>query len=175
MNFKKNRSVNDYVLAVKCPDCGHEIGKRVREVNTLTVCEKCKVTAKFELVDKKTNKYHNVKVEYNNYIYDSGLEARKAYELDVLKKLGEIKSWERQVVEELCSYGVKICEYWVDFKVYHNDGTSEFIETKGYETAIYRLKKKMLLAKYAKEIKLGIIKFTQEGEINIKKYKLFKK
>lgn len=38
--------------------------------------------------------------------------------------------------------------YVADFKVYNNDGTIEIIDTKGFETTDFKLKKKMFEYKY---------------------------
>lgn len=109
-----------------------------------------------------SNKFHAKKTSYGDYTYDSKLEASKAMDLDLLLKAKEIKKWERQVPEELYAYGQKICTYKVDFKIWHKDGTIEFVERKGLATPDWRLKWKMLEAKYDKEISKGRVKLTIE-------------
>jgi len=42
------------------------------------------------------NKFNARKSNYDGYTYDSGKEANYAAELDLLKKAGKIKAWERQ-------------------------------------------------------------------------------
>ena len=58
-----------------------------------------------------------------------------------------------QVKEEMWAYGKHICDYYVDFKVYHNDGSIEFIEHKsqGTVTSAWRIKYKLLQAKYSED------------------------
>ncbi len=78
--------------------------------------------------------------------YDSGFEARQAQDLTLLQKAKEIKGFEAHVKIPLIWNGYIICNYYIDFKVFHNDGTIEYIETKGYQTSEWKLKWKMLEA-----------------------------
>ncbi len=48
-------------------------------------------------VPTKRRKYGNVPTEYDGAMYDSGKEARRARELDLMVKAGEIVGWMRQV------------------------------------------------------------------------------
>jgi len=100
------------------------------------------------------NKYKNIKQTYKGVSYHSSKEANKAYELDMLFKAGEIKKWTGQVKIEFNfkrkgkndwiltnTPALKLKEkqidfkhlfnYFVDFKVWHNDGSIEYIEVKG--------------------------------------------
>ena len=100
------------------------------------------------------NKYGAIHQTYNGYNYASKREATKAWELDMLVKAGEIKSWERQVKVELYGQnGSHICDYKVDFLVTHLDGLLEFIEVKSPITATpeWRIKWKLLEDKYGKD------------------------
>lgn len=94
----------------------------------------------------KYNKYNNAKTYYNGYWYQSKFEAGYAQELDLRLRAGDIKAWERQVPFELRVYGRLITTYKMDFKVYHNDGTIELVETKGAETEAWRYRWKLLEA-----------------------------
>lgn len=103
---------------------------------------------------KKQNKYKNKIIVNNGQKYDSILESKVGQDLEILKKAGEIKDYERQVkVEfnfifqengeiiftteprlELKNSNKEVMHlfnYFVDFKVYHNDDMIEFIEVKG--------------------------------------------
>jgi hypothetical protein len=114
---------------------------------------------------KKQNKYHNVRQNYNGNLYHSKKEATKAWELDMLIKAGEIKSYERQVKEELYGQnGTRVTNYFVDFVVYHNDGLKEYVEIKSPITAtpVWKLKWYLLEDKYKDEISRGEIKLTVE-------------
>jgi len=108
----------------------------------------------YSIKHQSRNKYGAIKQTYKGFHYDSKREATKAWELDMLINAGEIKSWERQKKVELFGEnGSHICDYKVDFLVYHNDGLMEFIEIKApiTATAAWRLKWKLLEDKYGKD------------------------
>lgn len=107
------------------------------------------------------NKYHAKKTEYNGVLYDSKREATKAYELDLLVRAKEIKSWDRQEKISLRGRnGSLICHYLPDFSVIHLDGSKEIIEIKSKPTmtSTWRLKWKLLQDK----LKFSKIKLTVE-------------
>jgi hypothetical protein len=104
-------------------------------------------------VGRKTSKYGNAKTVYNGVRYDSKKEANRASELDLLARAGVIKNWEGQVKLPIQHKGVKICTYIADFKVVYPDAIVEYEDVKGFRTAIYRLKKKLVKAFYNIEIK----------------------
>ncbi len=81
----------------------------------------------------------------------SNKEAQKAWELDQLVNAGEIKSWKKQVKEELRGEnGSLICSYYCDFVIEHNDSMVEYLEIKSpiTVTPVFRVKWKLLLDKY---------------------------
>ncbi|SRR5258708_3157057 len=93
----------------------------------------------------RQNKYGNVKQNG----YDSKKESAYAQELELRKRMGEIKDFEGQVKIELFGEnGTRVCNYFIDFVVTHNDGTLEYIEVKGFETPVWRLKWKLFEDKY---------------------------
>lgn len=108
---------------------------------------------------------------YNNQRYDSGFEADYAVQLDLRLKAKDIKGWERQVKIPLDVNGYHICNYYIDFVIYHNDGTKEFVETKGYATDIWRLKWKLFeaLFSYKPDTKLTVVK--QKDNFRLRKLK----
>jgi hypothetical protein len=93
---------------------------------------------------KRQNKFGANKTTYGGSIYHSKKEADYAQELDLLVKVGEIKSWERQVPIELRVNGKKICTYTMDFITITKEGHEKWIEVKGFETPEWRLKWKLL-------------------------------
>lgn len=111
------------------------------------------------------------KQTYNGSKYDSGFEAGYARELDLRLKAGEILGWDRQVKIELNVNGYHICNYYVDFKIYHKDKTIEYVETKGYATDIWRLKWKLFEAIYGNldDVKLTVVK--QSNNFTLRKLK----
>lgn len=100
------------------------------------------------------------KQTYNDLKYDSGFEARYAQELDLRVKWKDIKRWERQIKIPIDVNGYHICNYFIDFVVYHNDDTIEYVETKGYATEVWRLKWKLFEALYSDkpDVKLTVVK-----------------
>ncbi len=113
------------------------------------------------MVYYQKNKYTTAKkTDYGGLVYDSGFEARHAQDLDLLLKAKEIKSWERQVNIPLVVNDYKVCDYRIDFIVYHHDGTTEYIELKGYAFPTWRLKWKLFEALYSDkpDVKLTVIK-----------------
>jgi hypothetical protein len=104
-------------------------------------------------LEKKTNKYNNKKPIVDGIKFDSKKEARFYNSLKLLKQAGEIKDFELQPEfvlleksnDHVTGRGIK---YMADFKIINNDGSVEIVDTKGYKTQVYKLKKKLLLAKY---------------------------
>ena len=67
----------------------------------------------------KPSKWHNVRTPYNGVTYDSKAEARKAQELDLQVKAGEIDFWIRQVPFPLSDGEI----YRADFVTFHQAQT----------------------------------------------------
>jgi len=109
---------------------------------------------------RRGNKYNAKKTEYNGIYYHSKMECGYAMELDLRLKAKDIKSWSRQVKISLDVNGYHIANYFVDFGIEHNDETTEFIEIKGYETEVWRLKWKLFEALYNEQIQQGKVKIT---------------
>jgi hypothetical protein len=88
------------------------------------------------------NKYHAHSTEYAGIVYHSKLEAAYAQELDLRVKAKDIKDWERQVKLPLKvrEDGRVIANYYIDFVIHHNDGSKEYVECKGFETALWKMK-----------------------------------
>lgn len=109
---------------------------------------------------KRQNKYNAKSSEYNGIMYHSMKEAGYAMELDLRVKAKEIKKWRRQEKISLDVNGYHIANYYIDFVITHNDGTEEFIEVKGFETEIFRLKWKLTEALLDDKIRTGEIILT---------------
>ena len=92
----------------------------------------------------KPSKYKNIRTEYDGTAYASGREAKRAFELDLLRKAGEIIAWWRQVRFPLQGGIV----YVADFVILQNDLTVEVEDCKGFLTPAYRMKKKLFREKY---------------------------
>lgn len=99
-------------------------------------------------MQKSGNKYSAKSTNYNGVSYHSKLEAGYAEELDWRVVAKDIVRWERQVKLELKVNGVFIANYYIDFIVYHNDGSREFVEVKGLELEVWKIKWKILEATF---------------------------
>jgi len=97
----------------------------------------------------KRTKYGNVKT----HGFDSRAEYHRYLELLILEKAGKIYMLKRQTEFPIVVNGVKVCRYRADFT--YDDGTKNGVveDVKGVRTAIYRLKKKLMLACYGITIK----------------------
>lgn len=105
----------------------------------------------FNILNRKASKYKNQLAETGGRIYDSKKEAKYAEQLEWRKKAGEIKEIIPQFCLRLDVNGEHICKYYIDFKIVFPDGREEFLEIKGFETDVWRIKWKMALAIYGKE------------------------
>jgi len=112
--------------------------------------------------ERKQNRYGNVaqSTVYNGVSYHSKKEAAYAAELDLLVRAKEIKSWDRQVRISLDVNGFHICNYIIDFVVHHNDGTEEYVEVKGFQTEVWRLKWRLFEALYEDKVKNEGVRLT---------------
>lgn len=95
-------------------------------------------------------KFKNKPVVYNGVRYTSKLEASYAEKLDQWIKDGYVKFYLEQVPIRLPG-GTK---YIVDFVVFYTDDTLRFIDTKGMETDIFKIKKREVEAIYPFEIEV---------------------
>jgi hypothetical protein len=93
-------------------------------------------------------KYGNRKVLYRKVLYDSVKESEYAMQLDSDLHAGKIRSWKGQQTLSLDVNGKHICNAIVDFLVLHEDGELEYVEIKGFATATWKLKRKLIEALY---------------------------
>lgn len=108
------------------------------------------------------SKYGNSKVEIDGFLFDSSKEAKHYSKLKLLKKSGQIRDFERQFKFEIVVNDIHIANYFLDFKVIHNDGKIEYIDIKGQDaktqkwitTDVFQLKKKLVEAIYGIKIKI---------------------
>lgn len=102
----------------------------------------------------KPSKYRARKTEIDGIKFASKKEANYYCELQLRQRAGEIKSFELQpafvLQEAFVKNGVRIREikYIADFKVFYPGGRVEIIDTKGFCTKDFLLKKKMFEYKY---------------------------
>lgn len=100
------------------------------------------------------NKYQAEKAFLNGIKFDSKKECNYYAELLLLKKAGEVVKIELQPKFELQprfehdGKKEKPIIYRADFKVTYADGHIEIVDTKGFKTDVYGIKRKMLLYRY---------------------------
>ncbi len=102
-------------------------------------------------------KYHNKKCEYKGLKFDSLKERNHYIVLEHLEKTNQIKDLKRQVKFELQpsfklnGKTIRAINYIADF-TYLKDGVLVVVDTKGFRTKDYLLKKKMFQYKYGMDI-----------------------
>lgn len=104
-------------------------------------------------------KYHNKKVKYDGYTFDSIREKNYYIKLKLLEKAGKIKELELQKEYELQpSFKLnnktsRKITYRADFTYKTTeDDKLHVIDVKGFKTDVYKLKKKLFEYKYRIEI-----------------------
>jgi len=98
----------------------------------------------------KKSKYNANRVRVDGILFDSQLEADYYNDLKLQLKMGTIKGFCRQpefVLQEGFATTRPIT-YRADFIVFHNDGTYEIIDTKGFETQEFKRTRKLFNAKF---------------------------
>jgi hypothetical protein len=93
----------------------------------------------------RPHKYGAKRTEYGGQMYDSKAEAWYARDLDILKRAGAIKDWGRGAAVELIpgKRGERI-DYRPDFWVIDAEGGAYYVDVKGVETAVFKLKMRLL-------------------------------
>lgn len=101
------------------------------------------------------NKYGAIKTVFDGRTFDSKREATYAAEYGMLKKAGEIVELEFQPVLILVPKP-NLIKYIPDFRIVWRNGNEEYVDVKGMETDVFRLKKK-LMAHFHPDKKLVIV------------------
>jgi hypothetical protein len=109
-----------------------------------------KRTGKPQPEPEKKAKYGNHKVIVDGIGFDSQFEADKYSELKLSLRMGMIAGFCRQP-EFILLEGLGLTKpeiYKADFIVFNLDGTAEVIDTKGFETEVFKIKHKQFKAKF---------------------------
>lgn len=93
---------------------------------------------------KKRSKYNAKKVVVDGIKFDSKKEAKYYEQLKLRKAAGEVDYFLLQVPFHLPGGVVYKC----DFQEFHKDGTVHYVDTKGFETPEFKIKKKQVEALY---------------------------
>lgn len=103
------------------------------------------------------SKYKNKKVIIDNILFDSKKEANYYTYLKMLENTGKIRNLELQkkfILQghfKLNDKTIRAITYIADF-VYEDDKGIHVVDTKGYRTEVYKIKKKLFAKKYGIEI-----------------------
>lgn len=101
----------------------------------------------------RQSKYHNKRTVLDGFAFDSQAEAKRYGELKLLERAGKASGVEVHPRFPLTVNGVHICTYEADFRyVDVLRGTIVVEDVKGYRTALYGIKKKLLKACHGIEI-----------------------
>lgn len=109
-------------------------------------CRQPKVVKSKNGKDPENARIKSSRTDYNGRWFHSKLEANYAQQLDWRKQAGEVLEWVPQVKIEIKVNGVKICNYFIDFVVTLKDGSQQYVEVKGMEQEVWRLKWKLCMA-----------------------------
>lgn len=102
---------------------------------------------------KAPPKYGNKPGEcHQHHVHDSRKEARRCDALHLMEKAGEIRELTLTPTWDLVVEGMSVGRYSADFG-YMEKGVSITEDCKGVRTAVYQLKKKLMLAIYGIEIR----------------------
>jgi hypothetical protein len=119
----------------------------------LTKSEAAMLMAGQEPEKPKKNKYGAKKIEIDGHKFDSQAEGRRYAELKLQQHCGIISDLELQpvfILQSKFKYDGKVersIKYVADFQ-YEKDGKTIIEDTKGKRTAVYKIKRKMLLFHY---------------------------
>jgi hypothetical protein len=126
-------------------------------------------------------KYNAKRTEIDGIEFHSAIEGEYYRHLKKQQEEGKIKEFELQPIftlqEGFKKNGkyIRPILYIADFKVYYNDGTIQIIDVKGYETADFKIKRKLFEKKYP--FSLTLIKYVKKygGFITFDEWKKLKK
>lgn len=99
------------------------------------------------------SKYRAIKTEIDGKVFDSKREAKYYLYYKDLEKQGIIRNLKLQTRIDFWLDNKKIFCYYPDFE-YDDEEGHHFIDVKGVETPVFRLKKKLIEAQFGIEIEV---------------------
>lgn len=102
----------------------------------------------------KFSKYKAVKTIVDGFTFASKLEAKYYKIYSAMENAGVIKNLKMQTSLPFIFEGKKIFTYKPDFEYDDADGKHHYVDVKGMETPLFRLKKKLIEAQYKIEIEI---------------------
>lgn len=112
---------------------------------------------------RKKSKYNNIKTTVDGIEFDSKREAEYYCQLKLLKQAGEIRDIGLQPRFELQpgfnknGKRFRPITYVADFVITNNDGTTDVVDIKGFETQVFKIKQKLFEYMYP-DLSLKVIK-----------------
>lgn len=103
---------------------------------------------------RKRNKFNAVKTEVDGYRFDSKIEAKRYAELKLLASAKEIFMLKVHPSWSIDINGYHVCTVIADFSYYEKDNTFVIEDVKGHDTAMSRLKRKLVMAVHHHDIKV---------------------
>jgi len=103
-----------------------------------------------DMIKKRANKFNAAATTVDNVKFDSKLEASYYTYLKTLRRIGDVKYFLMQVPIVLPGGKKYVC----DFLVFYKDGRVEYVDVKGRETELFKLKKSVVEAQYPIEIQV---------------------
>ena len=100
------------------------------------------------------SKYKAVKTIVDGFTFASKLEAKYYRIYSAMENAGVIKNLKMQTSLPFIFEGKKIFTYKPDFEYDDSDGKHHYVDVKGMETPVFRLKKKLIEAQYKIEIEI---------------------
>jgi len=100
----------------------------------------------------RPNKYRAVKTNVDGMSFDSKAEARYYQQLKLRVICGDVKYFLTQVPIRLPGGTV----YRADFQEFHKDGSVHYVDVKGVQTQVFKIKKREIEALYP--IKIEVVK-----------------
>ena len=101
---------------------------------------------------RSKSKFRNKPQSIDGYRFLSMLEAKRYTDLKLMERAGEIKNLEVHPRFPLFVGSHHICTYEADFRYSDNRGTVHIEDTKGFRTALFILKKKLMKACHGIEV-----------------------
>jgi len=103
-------------------------------------------------------KYRAIKTQLDGITFDSKREASRYAELKMMQAQAVIERLELQPVLPISINGRPVCKYKGDFRYFCRARNRHVLEdVKGFETPVFRLKKKLVEALYY-PVKIEVIK-----------------
>lgn len=89
---------------------------------------------------RRSSKYGSRRAMRNGFGFDSEKEAKYFDQLTIRQKAGDIMGFLWQVPLRMPGN----VTYWCDFQVFEKDGSVHWVDTKGFKTAMYKTKLRLV-------------------------------